>query len=110
MKEASGLEFAFEQRGGHTVRTEKEATSGAFDSKRRSHYAGNYSCSAERRQVELTTTRIADRAGVSVGTPYQYFPTKNSLLQALEGTSGPRSSRSGKRLRSRAGSVSCEDG
>ena len=31
----------------------------------------------------LTTTRIAERAGVSVGTLYQYFPNKSSLLQAL---------------------------
>ena len=31
----------------------------------------------------LTTTRIAERAGVSVGTLYQYFPNKASLLQAL---------------------------
>ena len=32
---------------------------------------------------KLTTTRIAHRAGVSVGTLYQYFPNKRSLLQAL---------------------------
>jgi AcrR family transcriptional regulator len=30
----------------------------------------------------LTTTRVALRAGVSVGTLYQYFPNKRSLLQA----------------------------
>jgi AcrR family transcriptional regulator len=28
----------------------------------------------------LTTTRVADRAGVSVGTLYQYYPNKRSLL------------------------------
>lgn len=28
----------------------------------------------------LTTTRIAERAGVSVGTLYQYFPNKQALL------------------------------
>jgi AcrR family transcriptional regulator len=28
----------------------------------------------------LTTTRVADRAGVSVGTLYQYYPNKHSLL------------------------------
>lgn len=31
---------------------------------------------------QLTTTRVAARAGVSVGTLYQYFPNKVSLLQA----------------------------
>jgi AcrR family transcriptional regulator len=31
----------------------------------------------------LTTTRVAERAGVSVGTLYQYFPNKKSLLFAV---------------------------
>jgi AcrR family transcriptional regulator len=31
----------------------------------------------------LTTTRVAHRAGVSVGTLYQYFPNKSALLQAV---------------------------
>ena len=32
---------------------------------------------------QLTTTKVALRAGVSVGTLYQYFPNKSSLLQAV---------------------------
>src|ERR1700693_3193222 len=31
----------------------------------------------------LTTTRGAERAGVSVGTLYQYYPNKQSLLFAV---------------------------
>src|ERR1700754_3162046 len=31
----------------------------------------------------LTTTRVAERGGVSVGTMYQYFPHKQALLYAV---------------------------
>jgi AcrR family transcriptional regulator len=31
----------------------------------------------------FTTTRVAERAGVSVGTLYQYYPNKESLLFAV---------------------------
>lgn len=37
----------------------------------------------DREGISATTNRIAERAGVSVGTLYQYFPNKESLLLAL---------------------------
>lgn len=33
--------------------------------------------------TRLTTTRVAERAGVSVGTMYQYYPHKQALLFAI---------------------------
>lgn len=33
--------------------------------------------------VRLTTTRVAERAGVSVGTMYQYYPNKQALMFAI---------------------------
>jgi AcrR family transcriptional regulator len=32
---------------------------------------------------QLTTTKVAEKAGVSVGTLYQYFPNKTTLLNAV---------------------------
>ena len=32
---------------------------------------------------KLTTSRVAERAGVSVGTLYQYFPNRQALIRAV---------------------------
>lgn len=37
---------------------------------------------------QLTTTRVAERAGVSVGTLYQYYPDKAALVAALKAADG----------------------
>jgi AcrR family transcriptional regulator len=37
----------------------------------------------ERGYAEATTNRIAERAGVSIGSLYQYFPNKESILVVL---------------------------
>jgi len=85
MKEPSGLAFAsvpakfvkrirqrkqpVQRRSQHTTEVLLEATLQVL---RRDGYAA------------LTTTRVAERAGVSVGTLYQYFPDKRSLVTALK--------------------------
>ncbi len=37
----------------------------------------------EHGETQLTTNRIAERAGFSIGTLYQYFPTKEAILLAM---------------------------
>ena len=37
----------------------------------------------EEGEERLTTNRIAERAGVSIGTLYQYFPTREAIIDAI---------------------------
>ena len=80
-RSASGVsEFAFadgiagprkqptQDRSKHTVAAILEATLRVLD---------------EAGSTGLTTTRVAEVAGVSVGTLYQYFPNREALLNAL---------------------------
>lgn len=55
-------------RAQHTVETIFEATAQVLD---------------EEGEAALTTNRIAKKAGFSIGTLYQYFPTKEAILLAL---------------------------
>lgn len=54
-------------------------------------------------EAALNTNRIAERAGVSVGTIYQYFPDKASILVAMAGAEQARNAEENARIAARGG-------
>ena len=80
MKDSSGSQFALWAAIRKSHLTKKNAGAGAFRGHRRGHFRGHRSGLLKVGPDRLTTTRVAERAGVSVGTLYQYFPNKDSLL------------------------------
>jgi AcrR family transcriptional regulator len=52
----------------------------------------------------LNTNRIAERAGLSVGTIYQYFPDKTSILVAMAQVEQARNAAENARIAARGGS------
>ena len=67
---------------------------------------------AELGYARATTNKIAERAGVSVGSLYQYFPNKDSLIASLHGEHQTKIHRVIEKAFRRFGdhSVSLEDG
>jgi AcrR family transcriptional regulator len=84
MKDSSGLDFAFMSTNAITafeprktpVQERSTATVEAIS-------AATIQVLLTHGAERLTTTRVAERAGVSVGTLYQYYPNKQSLLFAV---------------------------
>ncbi len=83
MNDPSDLEFAYVRHAPQGPEAKEDAEPGPLGSDARRHFRGDCSGFAGRGAGRLTTTRVAERAGVSVGTLYQYFPHKSSLLYAV---------------------------
>ncbi|MGO8797939.1 MAG: TetR/AcrR family transcriptional regulator [Roseiarcus sp.] len=72
---ASTRDHAFKPRK-HPVQARSEATvSALFEASIQVLLAVGYR--------KLTTTRVAERAGVSIGTLYQYFPNRQALINSV---------------------------
>ncbi|PZR14475.1 MAG: TetR family transcriptional regulator [Archangium gephyra] len=84
MKDASGLEFASPApRLVRKIRQRKRPVQKRAEVTVDAIVEGTLQVLRRDGYVALTTTRVAEKAGVSVGTLYQYFPDKRSLVTAL---------------------------
>jgi AcrR family transcriptional regulator len=78
------LEFAFRAgKAATVVKAQKTAGPGAFGSDRGGALRGKHQVLLAVGYRKFTTTRVAHRAGVSVGGLYQYFPNRQALVTAV---------------------------
>lgn len=85
MKEASGLPFAsVPKRLTRRIRLRKQAVQERSKHTTEAIHQATLQVLLRDGYSSLTTTRVAARAGVAVGTLYQYFPDKRSLVVSLK--------------------------
>lgn len=85
MKEASGLRFASAPaRLTRRIRQRKQPVQERSQATTEALLEATLQVLVRHGYPALTTTKVAERAGVSVGTLYQYFPDKRSLVTALK--------------------------
>jgi AcrR family transcriptional regulator len=85
MKKASVRQFAFQDKPlVERIRQRKQPLQGRSRATTEALLEATLQVLVREGYVRLTTTRVAERAGVSVGTLYQYFPDKRSLIMALK--------------------------
>jgi AcrR family transcriptional regulator len=84
MNDRSGSQFAFPVAAFRTkIRQRKQPVQGRSQHTVLAVLDAALQVLARDGYAKLTTTRVAERAGVSVGTLYQYFPDKASIITAL---------------------------
>ena len=84
MNDPSGLKFAFDAAPVSTAKTNRKQP---VQSRSQATCAAILEATIQvlvHQGIErFTTTRVAERAGVSVGTLYQYYPNKSALTEAV---------------------------